>query len=130
MPSPRAFDRLVKFAAITAILASAVLPLGCGSSGQTATSPSSVSKCAVAVDAPASTLPAAGGTGSVAVKTARECLWTAQPEVNWLSITAGTSGQGDGAVQFNATANGDPVARSGGVMVNGQRAQVTQAAAE
>ena len=64
------------------------------------------------------------------MKTARECQWTAQPEVNWLSITAGTSGQGDGAVQFNATANGDPVARSGGVMVNGQRAQVTQAAAE
>ncbi len=130
MPSPRAFDRRVKFPAIAAILASSVLPLGCGSSGQTATSPSSVSKCAVAVDAPASTLPAAGGTGSLAVKTARECQWTAQPEVNWLSITAGTSGQGDGAVQFNATANGDPVARSGGVMVNGQRAQVTQAASE
>ena len=64
------------------------------------------------------------------MKTARECQWTAQPEVNWLSITAGTSGQGDGAVQFNATANGDPVARSGALMVNGQRAQVTQAAAD
>ena len=130
MPSKRAFDRLVKLGANTALLACSVLPLACGSSGQTATSPSSVSKCAVAVDTPASTLPATGGAGSVAVKTARECQWTAQLEVNWLSITAGTSGQGDGAVQFNASANGDPVARTGGVMVNGQRAQVAQAAAE
>ncbi len=129
MHNRRDFGCLVRFATNTAILALSVLPLACGSSGQTSTSPSSVSKCAVAVDTPASTLPATGGTGSLAVKTARECQWTAQPEVTWLSITAGTSGQGDGAVQFNAAANADPVARSGGVMVNGQRAQVTQAAA-
>ena len=48
----------------------------------------------------------------------------------WLSITAGRSGQGSGTVEFAATANGDPVARSGGIMLNGLRAQVTQAAAQ
>jgi hypothetical protein len=104
--------------------------VGCGSSGNTITSPSSVSKCSVAFDAPASTLPAAGGTGAIAVKTARECQWTAQPDVSWLNITAGATGQGDGSVQFNASSNTDPVARSGGVMVNGLRAQITQAAGE
>jgi hypothetical protein len=75
-------------------------------------------------------VPASGGNGSISVKTARECQWTAQPEVNWLTITAGASGQGDGAVQFTAAANSDPVGRSGGVMVNGQRAPITQSAAE
>lgn len=48
----------------------------------------------------------------------------------WLNITAGASGQGDGTVQFNAAPNGDPVARNGGIMLNGLRAQVTQAAGE
>jgi hypothetical protein len=75
-------------------------------------------------------VPATGGSGSISVKTARECQWTAQPEVNWLNITAGATGQGDGAVQFTAAANSDPVARNGGVMVNGLRAQITQAAGE
>lgn len=102
----------------------------CGSSGNTITSPSTLSKCAVTVDVPGSTVPASGGGGSFAVKTERECQWTAQPEVAWVSITAGSSGQGSGTVQFTVAANGDPATRTGGVMVNGQRAQVTQAAGE
>src|SRR4029453_13127328 len=53
-----------------------------------------------------------------------------QPEVAAVSITAGSSGQGPGTVQFTVASNGDPATRTGGVMVNGQRAQVTQAAGE
>ena len=75
-------------------------------------------------------MPAAGGTGAIPVRTERECQWTAQPDVGWLSITSGASGQGDGTVQFNAGANIDPVARTGGIMLNGQRAPITQAAAD
>jgi len=94
------------------------------------TAPSNLSKCAVTVDSPGSTVPASGGAGTINVSTERECQWSAQPEVTWVSITAGSSGQGSGTVQFNVTANADPTARSGGVMVNGQRAQVSQAAGE
>ena len=94
------------------------------------TSPSTVSKCAVNFDPPTTPLPATGGTASVAVKTQRDCQWSAQPDVSWLNITAGASGQGDGAVQFNAAPNGDPATRTGGIMLNGQRVQVTQEAAE
>jgi hypothetical protein len=130
MPNAPASTRLVFWPANAALLALALILTACGSSGNTVTSPSTISKCSVAFDTPGSTVPASGGSGSISVKTARECQWTAQPEVNWLSITAGASGQGDGAVQFNAAANGDPVARSGGVMVNGLRAQITQAAGE
>lgn len=75
-------------------------------------------------------MPASGGDGSIGIKTERECQWTAQAEANWLTITAGATGQGDGTVQFKAAANSDPVARSAGVMVNGLRAQITQSASE
>jgi hypothetical protein len=75
-------------------------------------------------------LPAAGGVGTIAVTTERECQWTAEPDAAWLRITAGGSGQGDGTVQFGAAPNPDPVARTGGIMLNGLRAAVSQAAAE
>lgn len=122
--------RLVYSLVSAAVIGAAITMAGCGSSVATSTSPSALSKCTVGFDTPAPTLPAAGGTGSIAVKTERECQWTAQPEVAWLSITANSSGQGDGAVQFNAAANGDPVSRTGGIVVNGQHAQVAQAAGE
>lgn len=119
------------FGANMALLLGAALAMtSCGSSGNTITSPSTLSKCAVTVDVSGSTVPASGGGGSFDVKTERECQWTAQPEVAWVSITAGSSGQGSGTVQFTVAANGDPATRTGGVMVNGQRAQVTQAAGE
>jgi hypothetical protein len=79
---------------------------------------------------PGTTIPASGGGGKINVQTERECQWTAQPEVSWLNITAGSSGQGSGAVQFTVAANADPSVRTGGVIVNGQRAQVSQAAGE
>jgi hypothetical protein len=115
---------------IAGLLAVCAAIAACGSSGSTYTAPSGLSKCAVTVDASGTPLPASGGSGSLSVKTERECQWTAQPDVNWLSITAGSNGQGDGTVQFSAGANGDPVARTGTITLNGQRAAITQAAAE
>jgi len=113
-----------------AVLGAALAVVSCGSSGSTVTSPSTLSKCAVTVGAPGTPVPASGGSGSIDVRTERECQWTAQPEVGWVSITAGSTGQGPGTVQFAVGANADPATRTGGVMVNGQRAQVTQAAGE
>lgn len=127
MRNRRAIRKFAIFAANVALLAGA---LACGSSSSTVTSPSTLSKCAVTVAGPGSTVPASGGAGTITVQTERECQWTAQPEVSWLSITAGSSGQGTGTVQFAASANADPAVRTGGVMVNGQRAQVGQAAGE
>ena len=104
MLSVPAFPRLVGFTGSAAVIASLLALFGCGSSGQTFTTPSAVSKCAVSFDAPPSSLPAAGGAAALRVKTERECQWTAQPDVAWLNITAGASGQGDGTVQFNVPA--------------------------
>jgi hypothetical protein len=101
----------------------------CGSSTTTSvTSPSS--KCGVSVSSPGTPLPAAGGPGQIAVTTARECAWSAASEGAWLSIKAGASGQGDGTVQFEASSNPDPAVRRGAIVLNSQRAEITQAAGE
>ena len=117
------------------VLASAVVLAvnltACGSSGTTTvTSPGTVSKCGVSVSAPGTPVPATGGTGQIAVTTARECAWTASSEAPWLSIKTGVSGQGDGAVQFEAASNPDPAVRRGAIVLNDQRAEVSQAAGE
>ena len=130
MADAPALRRALISAANVGVLGGSLLLSACGSSGNTITSPSTASKCSVNFDAPTTPLPATGGTGSVIVKTERDCQWSAQPDVGWLSITSGSSGQGEGAVQFNAAANGEPAARTGGIMLNTQRVQVTQAAAE
>lgn len=114
----------------TALFAAALALVSCGSSSSTATSPSTLSKCAVTVGAPGTPVPASGGSGSIEVQTERECQWTAQPDVAWVSITSGSTGQGPGTVQFAVSANADPAVRTGGVMVNGKRAQLSQAAGE
>jgi hypothetical protein len=118
------------FSATAAVLVLSLPLAACGASGNTYTAPSALSKCTVGFDAPTAAIAADGGSGAIPVKTERECAWTAEPDVPWLSITAGRSGQGSGTVEFAAAANGDPVARNGGIMLNGLRAQVTQAAAQ
>lgn len=130
MRNRRSARQLLSFLAIPAVLSCLLTASACGSSSNTVTAPAAISKCAVTVDTGNTTIPATGGSGSVNVQTERECQWTAQPDVAWLSITTGATGQGPGTIQFTAAANVDPAARTGDVMVNGQKAQVAQAAGE
>jgi hypothetical protein len=117
--------------AVLLSVAVAVNLAACGSSATTTvTSPATVSKCGVSVSPPSAPVPASGGTGQIAVTTARECAWTASSESAWLSIKAGVSGQGDGAVQFEAASNPDPAVRRGAIVLNDQRAEISQAAGE
>jgi all-beta uncharacterized protein/BACON domain-containing protein len=130
MRNRRAGRQSLAFLTIPSLLACFVSAGACGSSSNTVTAPAAISKCAVTVDVPNTTIPASGGSGTVNVQTERECQWTAQPDVAWLSITTGSSGQGPGTIQFMVASNGDPASRTGDVMVNGQKAQVAQAAGE
>src|SRR5215210_2957751 len=93
---------------------------GCGSSATTVTSPTSLSRCAV-TGSNSSQLPPQGGSGTVAVSAARECAWSASVEGQWLTIKSGATGQGEGAVEFNAAANPDPAIRRGAIVLNDQR---------
>jgi hypothetical protein len=105
------------------------LTAGCGSSASTSTAPTSFTRCSVTVNG-GNTMPAAGGTGTVTVSAARECSWTASAEGPWLSIRSGSTGQGEGTVQFAAAANPDPITRSGAIVLNDARFEVTQGAGQ
>jgi hypothetical protein len=71
---------------------------------------------------------AAGGTGRVTVSTLSDCAWTATTDAGWISLTAPLSGSGNGTVSFTIAINTGQ-ARSGDVVIAGQRSTVTQAAA-
>ena len=116
---------LVMIAAAAAVLAA------CGSSSSTtATAPSTVTRCGVTIGSTTLSVPAAGGTGTLSVTTARECAWTANSTVSWLTLRGSASGQGDGSVDYVAAPNNDPNARQGRLEINDQQAQVTQSAGD
>jgi all-beta uncharacterized protein len=72
-------------------------------------------------------LPATGGTGSVTVKAAKDCAWTAESRDAWIAIKKGESGTGDGKVEFEVAANTGG-ARTGTLIVAGQTVTIEQAA--
>jgi len=76
--------------------------------------------------APASlTTPAAGGSATVNVAARAGCAWTASSNAQWLSITSGANGSGNGVVGITAAAN-PSIARSGTLTIAGQGYTVTQ----
>jgi len=82
--------------------------------------------CAPSLNPSSATVAAAGGAGpSIAVTIAPGCAWTASATDSWLSITQGTSGNGNGAVAFSATPNTGN-SRTGSLTIAGQAFTVTQ----
>jgi hypothetical protein len=67
-----------------------------------------------------------GGVGSIAVTSGVGCAWIASSGAPWITVTAGASGSGDGAVSFKAAANTSTTARTGSLTIGGQTFTVTQ----
>lgn len=69
------------------------------------------------------------GTGIISVTaSSSSCAWTASSDsVNWLTITSGSSGTGDGTVKYSATTNTSTTTRTGHITVGDQTFTVTQA---
>ena len=67
-----------------------------------------------------------GGAGVARIATNRECQWSAQSDASWITVMAPSTGQGDGSVNFRVAANGDPPSRAAGIVVEGQRLQISQ----
>ena len=81
--------------------------------------------CVYALSATTTKIDDGGGQGSFNVQAASGCTWTAASSVPWLTISAGTSGNGDGTVRFAVAANTGP-SRSGAITAAGQTFTVTQ----
>ncbi|MBM3796894.1 MAG: hypothetical protein FJW31_23250 [Acidobacteria bacterium] len=79
------------------------------------------SGCAVVLSPTSASLPAAGGSGTIAV--AATCTWTASTNENWLRLTTSAS-----TVNFTAEPNNSGAARIGAIAIGAQSFTVTQAA--
>jgi hypothetical protein len=106
------------------------LAAGCGGSS-VVTTPSAPSppRCTVSVSTNNSTVPAAGGVGTLRIATERECSWTASADVGWITLTGPRDGFGTADISFTVAPNPNVANRRGTIVVNGQRAELTQAPA-
>jgi hypothetical protein len=82
--------------------------------------------CTFAISPESQGFGSSGGTGSVNVTAEAGCAWTASSQsTDWISITSGAAGSGNGTVQYSvaATTGG---ARSGTMLIAGRTFTVTQ----
>jgi uncharacterized delta-60 repeat protein len=82
--------------------------------------------CSFSLSAASANFAAAGGSGSVNVLAGSGCAWTATSNVNWISITGGANGSGNGTVTYNVQPNTGPE-RTGTLTIAGHTYTVTQA---
>ena len=81
--------------------------------------------CGYTLNIGSNDFPAPGGNARVEVSTANGCAWTATSNAPWLTITSGSSGNGNGTVSYTAAAN-TGAARNGSLTIAGINFPVTQ----
>lgn len=67
-----------------------------------------------------------GGTGSVNVTSVSGCGWVAQTDASWITITSGSSGTGNGSVNYTVAVNPGPTIRSAAIVIGGRTLTVYQ----
>jgi hypothetical protein len=82
----------------------------------------------VALSSLSRSFPALGGAGVVSLSAAGGNSWTASSNDNWITITSGGSGTGDGTVSYSVGANSSAFNRSGSITIGGQVFTVHQGA--
>jgi hypothetical protein len=85
------------------------------------------SGCASGITPADQSFSALGGTDTITVTANAGCNWTATSNAAWITLTSGTSGTGNGSVDFTVAANSGG-ARTGTVSVAGQTFTVNQTA--
>ena len=67
------------------------------------------------------------GSGSVGIVAPSGCRWAAESNSPWITITAGSSGSGEGQVHYRVAANPSLNARTGTLIIGGRTFTVVQA---
>lgn len=68
-----------------------------------------------------------GGSGTVSVIAADGCTWTASSGTAWLTVTSGSSGNGNGTVGYSVKANTSNQQRTGSIKISDKNFSITQA---
>src|SRR5262249_13298890 len=61
--------------------------------------------CTYTLSSPGTSLGSTGGTGTFDVTAPSGCAWTVDPGPNWVSVTSGGTGNGNGTVNLSIAAN-------------------------
>ncbi|HEV8348412.1 MAG TPA: DUF4082 domain-containing protein [Vicinamibacterales bacterium] len=69
---------------------------------------------------------ATGGAQSATVTAPAGCSWTSVSNAAWISVTAGSTGSGNGTVGYTVDANGTTASRTGTLTIANQTVTVTQ----
>jgi glucose/arabinose dehydrogenase len=70
--------------------------------------------------------PAGGGSGSITVMTDVRCAWQATASDNWITITSGCCGSGNGTVSYTVASNTTGAGRKGTITISGRTFTVKQ----
>jgi hypothetical protein len=94
--------------------------------GQTFTVTQAGVTCTYTISPASQSFTASAGTGSVAVTALAGCAWTARSNASWITVTAGSSGSGNGIVNYSVAANTATASRTGALTIASQAFTVTQ----
>ncbi|MCF8298474.1 MAG: C10 family peptidase [Saprospiraceae bacterium] len=96
--------------------------------GQTfAITQSGATGCTYSLSSNSQSFTSSSGTGTFNVITQTACTWTATESCSWVTITSGSSGTGNGTVNYSITANTGTTQRTCTISVQGQNYIITQA---
>jgi hypothetical protein len=84
------------------------------------------SGCSIALSSTSQPAPVSGTAGAVNVAAGPGCSWTAVSQVQWIVVTGGAAGTGDGAVQFSVERNATGTPRSGAILIGGVTFTINQ----
>lgn len=93
--------------------------------GQTLTITQGGTTCAYSVDTTVRSFGLGGGVGTIDVDASPGCQWSALSSSSWIIINSGSSGTGNGTVNFTVSANAGPV-RVGQIKVAGRAVTIKQ----
>lgn len=83
--------------------------------------------CSYSISPTSQAVVVGGASGTVAVTTGSSCTWTATSNnADWITITSGASGTGNGSVGYSVAPNGTGQPRSGTATIAGQTFTVNQ----
>src|SRR5262249_51556438 len=88
---------------------------------------SSETGCGYSIFSTASSYSSSGMASDHVTVAATGCGWTAESHDSWIAITSGSSGSGNGVVNFSVAPNVSPDSRTGTLTIAGETFTVTQA---
>jgi len=81
--------------------------------------------CTYSINPTSKSFTSSAGTGNINVTAGTGCAWTATKSANWITITSGNSGTGNGTCSYSVSANTGS-ARNGTITIEGETFYITQ----